>query len=130
MWSLSLSPVILTLFMFAILQRAAVPASALHQQQALYHGDSVLISHTSDTPAHNKKQFTRQEENRLRQTRSTGQGQVTASFTLKTNTTLSCSTGLTHAGVYVQVEYRLTSMAAEWISLTNVTLDPTSKIYA
>ena len=121
----ALGPVTLTLFMFAsdILQLAAVPASALHQQQIHDHGD--YISHTSDTAAHNK-QFNREEETHhwLRQTRST---QVSASFTLTTNNILSCSTGLTHAGVYLQVDYRLTSMLGEWISLINVTLDATSK---
>ena len=121
-----------TLTLFGILQLADViePTSALQQQHQ--YGDSVQISHRSrpmSAEVHApSKQFTRQE-GIVRQTRSMGLIMMSANFTLATNTSLNCSTGLTHAGVYVQVEYRLTSMPVEWIPLTNVTLDPTSKIY-
>lgn len=57
---------------------------------------------------------------------------ITTSFSLSTNTSPDCGTGLTHAGVYVQFEYRLVTgeVPDNWISLSNVTLNPTSKTTA
>ena len=71
-------------------------------------------------------------QDRAKRQSSNGQQILSPTLTLVSNSPLNCSTGLTHPGVFVLVEYRLVDgqAAGEWQLLDTVTMEPTGQSYS